>query len=405
MARPFWLRLFGRNADISIDQVRDAILSSDLGLRLADTSSFLQQIFRISDRTDPAVGGTQALREQAGIATATLIGAELRAIDDASTPGTVAIFAIPGTEPGVSDLAEEDGGRHSSLFLGLAQNLMDLSAYSPFAERELTSNYLYIYMDDIQAGLVVDARTKTLLPGGLGDYPELGKGPDDTLELDGDYSAGFLLVAPTFVDQIIARPGNDFNLTADDANVAAGATLTINAMPLKADNHMFFDGSAESDGRFIFFGSETGDVFLGGAGADRIMGRGGADILAGGPGRDIFVYTGAAESSGVDFDILGDFDPAADRIDLQGSVSSFDAAIAGGTLSRASFDDDLGAAMGGLGPSQAVWFAPDAGDLAGQVFLIVDANGVAGYQEGEDYVFAVAGAPLADLSGHTGFFV
>ena len=85
-------------------------------------------------------------------------------------------------------------------------------------------------------------------------------------------------------------------------------------------------------------------------------------------------------------------------------MTGFGAAITSGTLSQGSFDNDLGAALGGLGASQAVWFAPDAGDLAGQIFLIVDANGIAGYQEGEDYVFAVSGAPLADLSGHTGFF-
>ena len=59
----------------------------------------------------------------------------------------------------------------------------------------------------------------------------------------------------------------------------------------------------------------------------------------------------------------------------------------------------------GLGAGQAVWFAPDAGDLAGTIFLVVDANGIAGYQAGEDYVFAVAGAPLADLTGHTDIFV
>jgi len=55
--------------------------------------------------------------------------------------------------------------------------------------------------------------------------------------------------------------------------------------------------------------------------------------------------------------------------------------------------------LSGLGASQAAWFAPDSGDLAGQIFLIVDANGIAGYQEGGDYVFAVNGAPLADGAG------
>jgi Ca2+-binding RTX toxin-like protein len=400
---------------MTIDQVREAILSTDFGARIADSSNFLQQILRISDRaeslsghrvTAAAAAAGPTPREQADIAAATLTGQELTAIAGTSAPEAVATVAVPTPEDNAAELAEGDDGRHSSLFLnGMAQTLMGSSGASPFAGRDLASNYFYLYSDDIGSGLIVDARNKTVLGGSIGDYPALGAGPDDALELDGDYSAGFALIAPTFVDQIVARAGNDYNLIADDDTVAAGATLTINAMPLKADNHMIFDGSAESDGRFVFFGSEAGDVFLGGAGDDRILGLGGADILSGGGGRDSFVYTGAAESSGPDFDILADFDPATDRIDLLGAVSGFGAAVTSGSLSQASFDNDLGAALGGLGASQAVWFAPDAGDLAGQIFLIVDANGIAGYQEGEDYVFAVSGAPLADLTGHTGFFI
>jgi peptidase M10/serralysin-like protein len=128
-------------------------------------------------------------------------------------------------------------------------------------------------------------------------------------------------------------------------------------------------------------------------------------VLAGGGGRDTFTYFGASESTGATYDTLGDFDAGSDKIDLLGTVTGFHAPVEGGTLSLATFDADLSAALSGLGASQAAWFAPDAGDLAGQIFLIVDANGVAGYQEGEDYVFAVSGTPLVDLSGHTDIFV
>ena len=38
------------------------------------------------------------------------------------------------------------------------------------------------------------------------------------------------------------------------------------------------------------------------------------------------------------------------------------------------------------------------------IFLVVDANGVAGYQEGEDYVFALTGTPLPTSRPH-GFFI
>jgi hypothetical protein len=41
---------------------------------------------------------------------------------------------------------------------------------------------------------------------------------------------------------------------------------------------------------------------------------------------------------------------------------------------------------GTLDIGEAVLFKADAGDLAGKLFLIVDENGTAGYQAGQDYV-------------------
>jgi hypothetical protein len=82
------------------------------------------------------------------------------------------------------------------------------------------------------------------------------------------------------------------------------------------------------------------------------------------------------------------------------------AAIATGALVDArSFNYRPRRLLGGLGPSQAIWLSPDSGDRAGEIFLVVDGNGQAGYQAGQDYVFAVAGSPLADLTGHGGIFV
>jgi hypothetical protein len=47
----------------------------------------------------------------------------------------------------------------------------------------------------------------------------------------------------------------------------------------------------------------------------------------------------------------------------------------------------------------AVLFTPDGGTLAGHTFLVVDVNGMAGYQAGEDYVFQLESASnLASLS-------
>jgi hypothetical protein len=43
-----------------------------------------------------------------------------------------------------------------------------------------------------------------------------------------------------------------------------------------------------------------------------------------------------------------------------------------------------------------VLFTPDGGNLAGHTFLVVDVNGAAGYQAGQDYVFQLdSGTHLA----------
>jgi hypothetical protein len=69
-------------------------------------------------------------------------------------------------------------------------------------------------------------------------------------------------------------------------------------------------------------------------------------------------------------------------------TSAIDARIGHGTLSTASFDTDLAARVNGahLAAGHAVLYTPDAGTLAGQTFLVVDANGAAGYQAGADFV-------------------
>ena len=255
-------------------------------------------------------------------------------------------------------------------------------------------------------GYVYDTRNMQLMPGGPGDYPELFGGSSAQMMLSGDYSAGVTLEAGTrAVDTIELLAGNSYNLVTPDDLVQPGHVLNVSAATLGDGDHFLFDGSAESDGMFFVLGSEGGDVIIGGAGDDRIYGLGGGDALAGGGGSDIFIYWDAGESSGTNYDTIADFDPIADRIDLPGAVSGFGDTIEGGALSTATFNDDLAAVLGGLAPSQAVWFAPDTGDLAGQIFLIVDGNGQPGYQEGEDFVIAVEGAPLADLSGNIDIFI
>ena len=266
--------------------------------------------------------------------------------------------------------------------------------------------YWVLFSEDLGPGLVVDPATRQILTGGAEENPERGNRGGDVLVLSGPLIAGSALPAGLRgLDTVVVQAGADYELVGSDENVGSGETLEINGRPLGDTGTIAFDGSAETDGRFLFLGGDGDDLFRGGGGDDLIFGEEGADSLGGGGGADVFAYSSASESSGAGYDSLVDFDASEDRIDLPVTITGFDAAISAGALSAGTLDADLAGALGGLGAGRAVLFAPDSGDLAGTLFLIVDGNGVAGYQAGEDYVFALPAADLADLSGASGFIV
>jgi hypothetical protein len=53
-----------------------------------------------------------------------------------------------------------------------------------------------------------------------------------------------------------------------------------------------------------------------------------------------------------------------------------------------------------LGAHDVLLFTPSTGDLHGHTLMVVDANGVAGYQAGHDMVFDVTGGNFAGLDTH-----
>lgn len=118
-----------------------------------------------------------------------------------------------------------------------------------------------------------------------------GGGNKDTVILAGDYTFGLVFNATTMtnVEILSLRAGNSYNLTTDDATVAAGARLFVDASALNSPNTLVFDGSAETDGRFKLTGGSGNDTLTGGAGNDLFdLTRGGNDIAHGGGGADIF---------------------------------------------------------------------------------------------------------------------
>jgi Ca2+-binding RTX toxin-like protein len=238
----------------------------------------------------------------------------------------------------------------------------------------------------------------TIIAGGAlmaADQIDGGTGVNKVV-LNGDYSTGLIFAATTMINvqNLQLTAGHSYNLTTNDATVAKGQTLTVNGATLGAHDVLIFNGSAETDGKIHLEGGAGSDTLIGGAGNDTISGGAGADNLTGGGGRDTFVYNSVSDSTGSQFDTIHGFDFKLDHIQLTFAVAGIDAAVKTGALSTATFDTDLATDLSTaqLGAHFAVLFTASAGTLAGQTFLVIDANGVAGYQAGQDIVINLAGA-------------
>jgi hypothetical protein len=117
------------------------------------------------------------------------------------------------------------------------------------------------------------------------------------------------------------------------------------------------------------------------------------------------MYESATQSSALaDYDKLVGFDDAADKIDLPVglTVASFAAPLSG-TLNAASLGTDLEAAFTGLTANQAGVFSATGGDLNGHTFLVVDADGIAGYQAASDFLIEMV-TPVTPID-NVGMFV
>lgn len=217
----------------------------------------------------------------------------------------------------------------------------------------------------------------------------------DQLGLQGDHTGAN---APTLgaaqlvnVETVMALPGVSYRFPLRDDLLAAGKTMIFYAAELTAGTAFTVDGHFETDGKIVD----------GGGGTDIIYGGPGADTLIGGAGADSYRYISAAHSIGMAHDIIVGFDANADRIDLPFAVAAVDAAVTGGP-SDAALDDQLTAALSTLVAYHAVEFTAGAGALAGHVFEVIDANGIAGYQAGQDMAIELQGT-IAPITTTTPF--
>ncbi|HEY1630641.1 MAG TPA: calcium-binding protein [Rhizomicrobium sp.] len=156
-----------------------------------------------------------------------------------------------------------------------------------------------------------------------GDTLDGGAG-SDSLFLNGDYSGGVTFTATTLVnvERILLADGFDYVLTTDDATVAAGEKMTVDASRLGAGHALTFDGRAETDGRFYLIGGAGDDVLKGGSAGDVYnLTHGGEDSVTGGSGNDVFSVGGALDA-GDRIDGGFSFGNAHDVLRLNGDYSA-----------------------------------------------------------------------------------
>jgi hypothetical protein len=206
--------------------------------------------------------------------------------------------------------------------------------------------------------------------------------------------------------QTIATTITIYRLSPDHLYLINGGTQSESLVGTKFSDEMNGNGGddklAGGVGNDHLNGGAGNDVLTGAAGKNFLDGGVGADKLISTSGHDTFVYANASESTSKAHDTISGFNAQTDKFDLPAAVHGIDAAVAHGTLSTASFDANLTSALAShLKAHDAVLFTADAGNESGHTFLVVDANGKAGYQAGGDYVFDITGATaLSHLSVH-----
>ncbi|MGH6871065.1 MAG: beta strand repeat-containing protein, partial [Rhizomicrobium sp.] len=150
-----------------------------------------------------------------------------------------------------------------------------------------------------------------------------GGGGSDTVVLSGTYSQTLAAGNFSSIETLRVSAGANYSLTTVDANVASGATLTVDASALAAANGLTFNGAAESNGHFAFTGGAGNDTLTAGTlGASFDLSKGGSDTATGGAGGASTFSLGAALDS-------------TDRIDggAGGGTVNLDGAYSGLSLS------------------------------------------------------------------------
>ncbi|WP_164913505.1 M10 family metallopeptidase C-terminal domain-containing protein [Sphingomonas sp. UV9] len=340
-----------------------------------------------------------------------------RLVLDAATLSNVEVLAV--LADGSYDITSADATvAAGQVFTVFGGNLTSADSLSFDGSAETDGSFLMF------GGLGTDALTGGagddaffFGPGGFGaNDVVVGGAGTDQLGLDG-FAGNLSLRADNADVEVLAllREPNGANtygtLFVEDSWVAAGGTKTITAVTsfqgqagsVMAD--LVIDGSQETNGNLRILAGSGNDTIFGGAGDDTLFGGLGRDKISGGAGSDTFVFNAAAESNVtvgnngaavLNYDTLFGFTQGSDVIQVNGQTYGTATAGQNGRLDDATFNDDLAAAFGNIGGNAAVTFTATSGNHAGETFLVVNTDGVAGYQAGSDLVLHLA--PVGDLT-------
>ncbi|NBE07792.1 calcium-binding protein [Paragemmobacter ruber] len=151
------------------------------------------------------------------------------------------------------------------------------------------------------------------LVGGEGDDRLNGGGGAD--RADGGGGADRLL-GGVGADSLIGGEGDDSLSGGADADRLSGQGGADRLSGGQGED--WLEGGSEAD---WLTGDGGGDWLFGGDGADRLEGGAGADWLTGGEGLDVFVFdvTAGGATAGGEIDVITDFLPGQDRLELRGA--------------------------------------------------------------------------------------